>query len=414
MTDKISGPINILRLEGKIGNINKVIHLIMDYHISLYDQTICDDMRSRTLRQWLVDEFDRQESPLDFMMEIYPSTAVKEKMGVTLKYIWEMQEFFKQEFIVEKKGTIVRGSESFPNIRFHYLDVRDKFYFDIHNNVLSDLDYMTNKCVKWVANYPSLDDLEPVIPMFVDSTRNYLIRVGAIIQNSAGNKKTPKHQPIVHTPNRNTAIYDLVTNSPSEIEKQANHLAYKMRRGYKNEKLGQTINKYFVGRLNSIHKESHGILNEIEKHIKKMISEAKSVTGGKKYREYNFKFAVDLSRGIELVSKLMMLITDLYDKIELFGVFLVDWYTMRRLLDKNYVQRAIVYAGATHGSHVAHLLIHYFGFKLTHTSRSIGTVDKINKEALKTNPNEGDIEPLVFPPSMQQCSSIEGFPAGFM
>lgn len=39
--NKINGPINVVRMEGEINNIHKVIYLFMDDHLDINKQTSC-------------------------------------------------------------------------------------------------------------------------------------------------------------------------------------------------------------------------------------------------------------------------------------------------------------------------------------------------------------------------------------
>ena len=56
------------------------------------------------------------------------------------------------------------------------------------------------------------------------------------------------------------------------------------------------------------------------------------------------------------------------DKYINIGLYLMDLYKLRRILDKDYVTNAISYAGANHSINYIRLLIKYFGFKLTNYS----------------------------------------------
>ena len=41
MSSNISGPVNVVRVEGYINNIKKVLYLFMDIHVFVFHQTKC-------------------------------------------------------------------------------------------------------------------------------------------------------------------------------------------------------------------------------------------------------------------------------------------------------------------------------------------------------------------------------------
>ena len=59
----VNGPINAVRLEGKINGINKVFYNFMDIHVDTSFQTECDDVRSLDLDKYLVKNFCSIGSP---------------------------------------------------------------------------------------------------------------------------------------------------------------------------------------------------------------------------------------------------------------------------------------------------------------------------------------------------------------
>ena len=42
----INGPVNVVRLEGNINDISKVIYFMFDFHNNVNNQTKCNDIRS--------------------------------------------------------------------------------------------------------------------------------------------------------------------------------------------------------------------------------------------------------------------------------------------------------------------------------------------------------------------------------
>jgi hypothetical protein len=77
----IDGPVNVIRLEGKVDGINKVLYLFADIHNSLMNQTDCNQNRSTTLNKFLVNNFDNTTSnkKYDFFLEINPDEIITHK-----------------------------------------------------------------------------------------------------------------------------------------------------------------------------------------------------------------------------------------------------------------------------------------------------------------------------------------------
>lgn len=121
----INGPINIIRIEGYIYNIKKVIYLFMDRHENLENQTSCDTSDAKDIVEYLNDEFKIVSVPIDFFME----TSFKVKDVImkkdTLKsiYIDRVKRFFFDNVIIKDKKNI--GTYINKNIRFHYVDIRN-------------------------------------------------------------------------------------------------------------------------------------------------------------------------------------------------------------------------------------------------------------------------------------------------
>jgi hypothetical protein len=73
---QINGPINVVRLEGQIFNINKIIYIFFDHHSDLYIQTKCNDFISDDIVVYLNKEFSKIKNKyIDFFME----TTIEQK-----------------------------------------------------------------------------------------------------------------------------------------------------------------------------------------------------------------------------------------------------------------------------------------------------------------------------------------------
>ena len=56
MSKTINGPINVVRLEGEINKIKKVLYVFMDVHINIKSQTKCEDQMSDDVTAYIKKE----------------------------------------------------------------------------------------------------------------------------------------------------------------------------------------------------------------------------------------------------------------------------------------------------------------------------------------------------------------------
>ena len=54
----VNGPINVIRLEGDVNGIHKVLYTFMDIHIDVSRQTKCADLKSNDIMQYLIKNFE--------------------------------------------------------------------------------------------------------------------------------------------------------------------------------------------------------------------------------------------------------------------------------------------------------------------------------------------------------------------
>ena len=69
----INGPVNIIRLEGKINNIKKVLYIFSDFHLKCEEQTNCNIDEAVDIDYYLSKTFlelNNLEKNIDFFLEI--------------------------------------------------------------------------------------------------------------------------------------------------------------------------------------------------------------------------------------------------------------------------------------------------------------------------------------------------------
>lgn len=106
-----------------------------------------------------------------------------------------------------------------------------------------------------------------------------------------------------------------------------------------------------------------------------------------------------------------------FDNIFVNQSMLIDYYLLRKILDRNEIKNAVVYTGAYHTIHCIAILVRDFNFKITHissnnSSMEIEDIHKILKEA-ESNKELRDIFRKYFSNGRYQCSDISSFPPNF-
>ena len=144
----ISGPINIVRVEGSINGIDKVLYLFFDWHVK---ETKCSDYRSIDIVQ-LFDKFTNEainfKNEWDLFIEddvnyVYNKSLVEKTNYVSI-YILELRNFFNNKYS-ESVNELVKKKD---NIRYHYFDLRMKLnYFNIHDFLEDVINYKYAKSI---------------------------------------------------------------------------------------------------------------------------------------------------------------------------------------------------------------------------------------------------------------------------
>lgn len=137
----ISGPLNIVRLEGKIDGINKVLYLFFDFHLK---ETKCKEYDSLDIVQLFnkfIDESKNYNNEWDLFIEndikVKESKKVLDKSYLSGNYINEIINFFENKFTESVNNLVKREN----NIRYHFFDIRFQINFDIIHNDIYNLIY---------------------------------------------------------------------------------------------------------------------------------------------------------------------------------------------------------------------------------------------------------------------------------
>ncbi len=408
-TRMINGPVNILRMEGKIHGIKKVLYLFMDYHMSVSDQTQCKNLFSQDVQKYFTESFYKASDgnqKYDFFLEIYPSELADDNYRhgnknkeYKEKYIEEVVKMFRKIFKYDNKKNKVQINKVFKNIRLHYLDIRDYYKHNIHERVSEIVD---------IAHRFRSDDsidtrgLERIIYL-MQVMRDHLIYIVDILAEKMQktNLSTPK---IIRKNNRGNLDVEAIEYLSNKIKKSYNH---------------PDIKKAMLKLIDDTIKNFSLAIREIDEAIQRFISYGKMLngTGNRLIRDENtsyiYTYGLSSHTIREMIVDILNSVESLVDErfVEFFARF-TDIYFLRRFLDKDYITNAITYSGALHSNTYIHFLINVFDFKITNASYSkISNLDKLTKEIKKRSLME--VQELILPEIFEQCSNMDGFPMEF-
>ena len=382
MNERISvnGPVNVLRLEGQINGIDKHLYVFMDYHNNVAVQTQCEDIESLDVMQYMYTNLKNsdKEQYYDFFLEISKSRSETGQYINKGRYIDELMRFFSMQ--VNKKY------KSLENVRFHTIDEREHLKAEV-NDLLDRIEHRILLCWNDAMIF------EGDIPIFMDDLGALKATINLLYKTLYINKKN----------NRKTPIEKFV---------------FKIKEKYKHPKTKNVLKDLFEANKAS--------LEEIMKLITKMenmlttnqnlfLSKNKSVM--KPYIHGIVKTSVFIPDGDKIYKLLQEFRTD-YDYLYILCLYayvmLVDIYFMRRFIDKDYIMNGIVYTGMAHSVAYVYLLVKYCNFKITHSAYSKVTNEKLEKIIKSTEyKNITEIEKILYPNYIMQCSKLDDFPRYF-
>ena len=408
----VSGPVNVIRLEGTVHGIKKVIYLFMDYHMNVDNQTQCENVFSEDVQKYFTNSFyalNEGTKIYDFFVEIYPSELAdtRYQRGIVKrdhkdKYIEEVVKLFRKIFRYDTKTNKVSINRLFKNIRLHYLDVRDYYKHTVHDRV--------SKMVGIARSFMKNDDIDinglDQIIRLMETMRNHLEFIVDILAGTP-NKSQKKSSQV-----------KLIKENPSNaLDVQAlEYITNKIRHRYKYADVKKVMNSLIENTVDNFETvideldETIDLFNtyadEIEKTSNKLIKDANT--------SYMFNYGLSAYTIRQMITDIVNKVESLVEEkfIEFFARF-TDIYFLRRFLDKDYITNAIVYSGALHSSTYISILVKSFNFKITHASYTkISDMNKLTAEVKKRSLME--MQDLVLPVKFQQCSDMTHFPEEFL
>ena len=399
-TEQINGPINVVRLEGNIGQIKKIIYIFMDTHYSLTMQTTCESIYSEDITRYLATNFknlNNSDKIYDFFLEIFPTKTqnIANPSNVNFKenYIGELLKFFKKIFVYDPDKNKVSPSKIFKNIRLHYVDIREYFYrtYDL-NHAINILNYM------WNEHRIDLDGLSTIISSlkFFASHCELILEVFETYK-----QKNPKKKQIIKS-----------LAPPEEIKEHMEYLLHKIFGVFKHDNIRKIMEKW----ENTIKKNVKELITNIDKSIELFTKIGNiihhnnfRITIEKRYIRFPYEYGISQFTMHDMLRDMHLTLDVIYRNYLVIFCWLMATFFLRRFLDKDYVTNAISYTGDWHSQICVGALVKDFNFKITHVSYSKNK--DINAVVRKLDYDDLPME--FYPEVMSQCSDMSGFPKNF-
>lgn len=407
----VSGPVNVMRLEGNVNGIKKVIYLFMDYHMNVDSQTQCSNVFSQDVQKFFTNNFydlsnnTNGNQMYDFFVEVYPSELAdnKYRQGINgkdhkEKYIEEVVKFFRKIFNYDAKKNKVTVNKFFKNVRLHYIDIRDYYKHNVHNQVT----YMNGIAHQFMINdYIDLERLDEIIKL-MELMRTHLEFVIDILAKS-------KHKSL------KMKIIKENFNGPLDVD-AINYLANKIKTSYKHNNVKKVMLALINDTINNFEssiKEIDDAINEFNEYYDDIYKSNNRLVKDEN-TSYIYSYGLSLSTVRQMIVNIANRVDNLVDEkfVEFFARF-TDIYFLRRFLDKDYITNAITYTGALHSNTYVYTLVKYFNFQITHASYSkISDMKKLTNKIKKRSLM--GIQELILPEVFNQCSNLTDFPADFL
>lgn len=423
----INGPLNAFRLEGKIADTKKIIYLFGDIHNPISAETKCDSYTSIDFVKYFYETMKNtdKEKQFDFLFENYVDIDMFEQYKYSNykyreKYLDEIRSYVDKDIDMKEKNKKIfnAGSKSFKNLRLHYLDVRS-FYgaSDICITLSNKIDDLLHN---YNYGYEQLWMIDGLMINYIN-LKNELKFLLKHLYKKIYDKE-------INIKEKND---DILLEIKKEAQRYEKYIQSKESRldKYSKKIFGTFHNKHIKETLMNSH-----IVDVLLYHIKKILRKIKSsikltskLTKLAEYHDRNlykreksfYKNSPDYFYGYDYYAMLKinnsLKLKFQYIKDYLITVFahITDLYFLRRLLDKNYIENAIVYTGMYHTQNYVKILIKNFNFIMTHASYSKYDIEKINKMIKNGEDDNFGIETLIYPQTLKQCGNMHKFPKNF-
>jgi hypothetical protein len=417
-TKLVNGPVNAFRLEGKIGDIDKIFYFFGDIHNPINLETKCDSYTSDDFINFFYKTMLTTDPKItyDFIHENFYDLDMFETGKYTSyiyrqKYITEITKYISSDMNVktEKNNLKNIGSKTFSNLRLHYLDVRN-FYDAFDTNAMpQNIEY---KLKQYDFSSFSYKIIETAIIDFsnLKNEIKFLLNYMSVY----GKNKEKKFKNIIEINDKyiEEQIKLYIATIPSKQQRMDKY-SKKIFEKYKHIEIRDKLIKSSI--FKDIFKLGKILIGKINYCIHKLLK-MKEI-GHINYVSLNKKSDGEYDYGIDMINMKKLLAAvyikndEISDNIIHIYSNITDLYCLRRILDKDYITHGIIYSGIYHTNNYIQTLVRDFGFKITNFEYSILSLDETNK--LLMSGKEYDYAQIFFKPTFKQCTDMSKFPDKF-
>jgi hypothetical protein len=405
----INGPLSCYRLEGTVEGIKKVGYFFGDFHLDIDKQYHYDLWKSENFIKYFVKTISKTDKKINYdlffeinrksdreLLHNYDNSVKNNKSNKNItnitknyKYIWEFTNYFNSTIKIVNNKNI--GSKNDPNLRLHIIDIRMQLS---HKYTLSFdiLNYLVNNIYNISHNFSELK-----LKYYISQIQSDMYLLQKESYNCLGLFYETDKDKIENIKNF------LGIEKFNEIQKLIN----KIKHVYVSQNIKKKLTMFIdliESDLTLIYKTCDEISEILQKILNMYKSDSCNLLGcdfnkHEKYKKYT-----------NLLRKKILII----DKKVLYTyAHVMDIYTLRRFLDKTYIDHGIFYAGALHTNRYLYILVKKFDFKITHSTNKIHSIKKITELINKNSTFDefwfslgNNIEP--------QCIDLTDFPDLFL
>ena len=403
----LNGPLNYIKLYND--TTKQTLWLFMDNHKNITKQKKCEEYEAKDIDKYFYKILTESTDILDFFLEINP-TDINRKFNSNKNdnYILEIRKIFRK---IYKEQQISKHT----NIRLHYIDIRDyAFYNEIIQIMMDILDN--------IQQY-DLSNINFIISE-LGYIKNILVFILETIDNIFNNKINIDDKIDIINVRTNTN-----TNTNTKISELLNkgfiQLLLKIFKKYSNQTENNDIVDFFK---NHYYKKSEETIIFIDNLIDNLIDIAKlidnqnnfeklnidkfSIGNNSKIYDYVVYYGINETTYIKLTRTTHDQLLSLNVILLKLGTVFMDCFFLRRIIDKKYINKAIIYTGGFHTVVYIWFLIKKYDFKIKdYYYINLNKLD--NKEPITDLENKikqsltyDDFFEIFFPSTFNQCIKI--------
>lgn len=369
----LNGPVNFFKLK----NDDKEVYLFGDYHKNIENQGECDELESFNFDKYLKYFFKHNTKNIDFMLETPMKPNEYYDKNYNYKYLFKLRKVFQE---------LYDKNPYYKYLKVHYIDIR------FFNNINEPFLYVRN--IQGYINNKGLYDFQ------------YIINTLEII-NKLLNEQI-------------NIIDKYYKDEKSNVDKEniVDVLFNKIITKYNNKENKIKINKFFkvmcYERMKFLIDEITKFITDCNKYQKifddnKDKLDKKHMNSNKElYKQYLlFEDFYDTDKYNKIKDDVLITGEKIEIQILNIGVYIMDSYFLRRLLDKDYIKNSIVYTGASHNTDYLHFLVKNYDYKIV----EYGTINDISSNELEKLIKKTDswMDIYKYVDSNKQCIKINKF-----